>query len=283
MGTDVAKTSSACILPSNPSRTLDAPKQALNFFSSEKNKRLEDGYFDQASEICEVDVDEDELKAKRSSALHFLNQKGYFALFVVHVPPINCTENENKGVIGSVSKTTRGHRVAVRTKEVLDNGYRSRKYGMAFGKGSPHPRFYYKCLTKGCSGKKWVQRDYQDTRFLITTYEGVHVHGCYNMGVYNLHTPLCNDHMPNYVEDAADLAKTISPTKGGEAAYPKSWSLQFLRPDTSFLARYEDVFEASIQDMVAQPEYEGIPEASIRDESQQSGNRSIQAFERMFY
>ncbi|XP_022769623.1 uncharacterized protein LOC111313193 isoform X4 [Durio zibethinus] len=231
-GTDLTNSSSSCILPFNPLRTFDAPKQALSFFSSEKNKRLEDCYFDQAAEICEVDVDEDEPKAKRS----------------------NCTENENKGVIGPVSKTTRGHRVAVRTRSnsvVLDDGYRWRKYGKKKKsvQGNPHPRCYYKCSTMGCPAKKRFERDYQDTSFLITTYEGVHNHGCYNMRLYNLHTRLCNDHRANYMEDAADSAKTISPTKG-----------------------YEDVFEAPIQDIGVQPEYEGIPEALIRDESQQSAD-----------
>ncbi|XP_022769552.1 uncharacterized protein LOC111313103 isoform X2 [Durio zibethinus] len=211
-GTDLTtKSPSSCILPSNTLRTFDAPKQALSLFSSEKSNRLEDDYFDQASEICEVDVDEDEPKAKRS----------------------NCNENENKGVIGSVSKTTRAHRVAVRTRsnsELLDDGYRWRKYGTKNFKGNPHPRCYYKCSTMGCSVKKSVERDYKDTGILITTYEGVHNHGCYNKGFYDLQTRLCNDHRANYMEDTADSAKTIGPRKG-----------------------YEDVFEASIQDIGVQP------------------------------
>ncbi|XWS47897.1 hypothetical protein CRYUN_Cryun13aG0025300 [Craigia yunnanensis] len=83
--TDVRKsTSSESILPSIPwLRTSDASQQAWSF-SSEK-EWLED------SEISEVENDEDEPKAKRW----------------------NCTENENKGVIGSASKIARGDRIQV--------------------------------------------------------------------------------------------------------------------------------------------------------------------------
>ncbi|KAJ9170288.1 hypothetical protein P3X46_018408, partial [Hevea brasiliensis] len=35
---------------------------------------------------------------------------------------------------------------------------------------------YYKCSSGGCNVKKRVERDREDSRYVITTYEGVHNH-----------------------------------------------------------------------------------------------------------
>ncbi|CAN6539628.1 unnamed protein product [Malus baccata var. baccata] len=70
-------------------------------------------------------------------------------------------------------------RVAFKTKsevEILDDGFKWRKYGKKVVKNSPHPRNYYKCSVEGCLVKKRVERDREDPRFVITTYEGVHNH-----------------------------------------------------------------------------------------------------------
>ncbi|KAL5789403.1 hypothetical protein ACOSQ2_004291 [Xanthoceras sorbifolium] len=70
-------------------------------------------------------------------------------------------------------------RVAFRTKsevEVIDDGFKWRKYGKKGVKNSPHPRNYYKCSSEGCPVKKRVERDTEDPSYLITTYEGVHNH-----------------------------------------------------------------------------------------------------------
>ncbi|KAI3827732.1 hypothetical protein L1987_01815 [Smallanthus sonchifolius] len=70
-------------------------------------------------------------------------------------------------------------RVAFKTKsqiEILDDGFKWRKYGKKMVKNSPNPRNYYRCSTDGCSVKKRVERDVEDARYVITTYEGVHNH-----------------------------------------------------------------------------------------------------------
>ncbi|XP_017973861.1 PREDICTED: disease resistance protein At4g27190 isoform X2 [Theobroma cacao] len=182
-GTDVRKSiSSVCILPPTPGP--EAPEQPW-CFSSEK--------------INEVDDDEDEPKAKRW----------------------NYTENENKGTVGSASEAASGYRVAFRTRtniELLDDGYKWRKYGKKQVKGNPNSRNYYKCSTVACPVKKRVERDPLDTRYLITTYEGMHNH----------ESPFVK--ALNNMEDAAEAAETISPTKG-----------------------YGDVLEASTQDKGQHP------------------------------
>ncbi|CAK8569897.1 unnamed protein product [Lathyrus sativus] len=70
-------------------------------------------------------------------------------------------------------------RVAFKTMtevEILDDGYRWRKYGKKMVKNSPNPRNYYRCSVEGCPVKKRVERDNDDSRYVITTYEGMHTH-----------------------------------------------------------------------------------------------------------
>ncbi|XP_023908210.2 probable WRKY transcription factor 50 isoform X1 [Quercus suber] len=60
--------------------------------------------------------------------------------------------------------------------EILDDGFKWRKYGKKMVKNSPNPRNYYRCSIDGCPVKKRVERDRDDPRYVITTYEGVHNH-----------------------------------------------------------------------------------------------------------
>uniref|UniRef100_A0A0E0JNN5 WRKY domain-containing protein n=1 Tax=Oryza punctata TaxID=4537 RepID=A0A0E0JNN5_ORYPU len=62
--------------------------------------------------------------------------------------------------------------------DILDDGYRWRKYGQKAVKNSKHPRSYYRCTHHTCNVKKQVQRLAKDTSIVVTTYEGVHNHPC---------------------------------------------------------------------------------------------------------
>ncbi|XP_039123564.1 probable WRKY transcription factor 75 [Dioscorea cayenensis subsp. rotundata] len=83
--------------------------------------------------------------------------------------------NKKKGI----EKKERSHRYAFRTRsqvDILDDGYRWRKYGQKAVKNNRFPRNYYRCTHGGCSVKKQVQRLTEDEGVVVTTYEGVHTH-----------------------------------------------------------------------------------------------------------
>ncbi|KAL9256804.1 putative WRKY transcription factor 13 [Drosera capensis] len=60
--------------------------------------------------------------------------------------------------------------------DVLDDGYKWRKYGQKVVKNTQHPRSYYRCTQDSCRVKKRVERLADDPRMVITTYEGRHAH-----------------------------------------------------------------------------------------------------------
>uniref|UniRef100_A0A0D9X134 WRKY domain-containing protein n=1 Tax=Leersia perrieri TaxID=77586 RepID=A0A0D9X134_9ORYZ len=88
------------------------------------------------------------------------------------------------GAAGDASATERnmpapGQKIIVSTTsevDLLDDGYRWRKYGQKVVKGNPYPRSYYKCTYPGCDVKKQVERSVEEPNAVITTYEGKHIH-----------------------------------------------------------------------------------------------------------
>ncbi|KAL3585809.1 hypothetical protein D5086_012676 [Populus alba] len=88
-------------------------------------------------------------------------------------------QNENESILGGGSKPVRESRIVVQTTsdiDILDDGYRWRKYGQKVVRGNPNPRSYYKCTSAGCPVRKHVERASHDLRAVITTYEGKHNH-----------------------------------------------------------------------------------------------------------
>ncbi|KAI7998167.1 putative WRKY transcription factor 75 [Camellia lanceoleosa] len=89
--------------------------------------------------------------------------------------------NEVKSSSGKKKGDTkiRKPRYAFQTRsqvDILDDGYRWRKYGQKAVKNNKFPRSYYRCTHQGCNVKKQVQRLSKDEGVVVTTYDGMHSH-----------------------------------------------------------------------------------------------------------
>ncbi|KAL9246587.1 hypothetical protein vseg_020104 [Gypsophila vaccaria] len=88
-------------------------------------------------------------------------------------------EKKKGSTNSSEKKVMKKHRYAFQTRsqvDILDDGYRWRKYGQKAVKNNKFPRSYYRCTQQGCNVKKQVQRLSKDEGVVVTTYEGVHSH-----------------------------------------------------------------------------------------------------------
>ncbi|CAN6327467.1 unnamed protein product, partial [Urochloa humidicola] len=110
---------------------------------------------------------------------------GVFAAAPPHAVPAAgssisaAAQHAARGAAEAMPERPRTERIAFRTRseiEILDDGYKWRKYGKKSVKNSPNPRNYYRCSTEGCNVKKRVERDKDDPSYVVTTYEGTHNH-----------------------------------------------------------------------------------------------------------
>ncbi|XP_071694687.1 probable WRKY transcription factor 26 [Rutidosis leptorrhynchoides] len=70
-------------------------------------------------------------------------------------------------------------KIVVQTRseiDILDDGFKWRKYGQKVVKGNTFPRGYYRCAYAGCKVRKHVERVVSDPKSVVTTYEGKHKH-----------------------------------------------------------------------------------------------------------
>ncbi|CAN6713575.1 unnamed protein product [Malus baccata var. baccata] len=94
-----------------------------------------------------------------------------------------CLGDRNAGMMKSArkegDKVNKKQKYAFQTRsqvDILDDGYRWRKYGQKVVKNNKFPRSYYKCTHQGCMVKKQIQRLSKDEGIVVTTYDGIHTH-----------------------------------------------------------------------------------------------------------
>ncbi|KAK4268498.1 hypothetical protein QN277_025149 [Acacia crassicarpa] len=134
-------------------------------------------------------------------------------------------ENESDAYASSANRTVREPRVVVQTTseiDILDDGYRWRKYGQKVVKGNPNPRSYYKCTAQGCSVRKHIERAAHDMKAVITTYEGKHSHdvpaargsGSYNMNAASLNSNPTSNNVTAPIRPSASSAAALTSYPG---------------------------------------------------------------------
>lgn len=94
--------------------------------------------------------------------------------------------NTEVGPVAAPVESSSGHnkvvaepKIVVQTRsevDLLDDGFKWRKYGQKVVKGNTNPRSYYKCTFAGCNVRKHVERAPSDPKSVVTTYEGKHNH-----------------------------------------------------------------------------------------------------------
>ncbi|KQK13089.1 hypothetical protein BRADI_1g07970v3 [Brachypodium distachyon] len=76
-------------------------------------------------------------------------------------------------------RVVKKHKITLQTPsevDLLDDGYRWRKYGQKVVKGNPRPRSYYKCTAENCNVRKQIERASSNPSCVLTTYTGRHSH-----------------------------------------------------------------------------------------------------------
>ncbi|KAM1039814.1 hypothetical protein ACFX2I_029071 [Malus domestica] len=140
--------------------------------------------------------------------------------------------DHNEGISAPGNRTVREPRVVVQTTsdiDILDDGYRWRKYGQKVVKGNPNPRSYYKCTNPGCPVRKHVERASHDIRAVITTYEGKHNHDVPAARGSGSHAAV-NRPIPNNNNNVASAMRPITHHTNNSA---NTNSVQNLRQPTS--------------------------------------------------
>ncbi|KAJ0251379.1 WRKY transcription factor 34 [Hirschfeldia incana] len=176
------------------------------------------------------------------------------------------------------TRGTREPKVVVQTTsdvDILEDGYRWRKYGQKVVKGNPNPRSYYKCTASGCIVTKHVERASDDLTSVLTTYIGKHTHevpaarnsshlspGCSGTIQGGLATQTQNHHVhypvPNSISEG--MVTTNSSTFDFQTPMRPPWA------DFSVYGGKTELLGLSISGLaIGQERFTGLPTPAISD------------------
>ncbi|CDY47546.1 BnaC03g69160D [Brassica napus] len=91
---------------------------------------------------------------------------------------VNIKENMVSNIIG-VTRLNKTQRVIIQVEseeDHPDDGFRWRKYGQKVVTGNANPRSYYRCTYTGCEVKKLVEKNVDNVKLVVATYDGIHEH-----------------------------------------------------------------------------------------------------------
>ncbi|XP_066386076.1 probable WRKY transcription factor 26 [Miscanthus floridulus] len=108
--------------------------------------------------------------------------------------------------------------------DLLDDGYRWRKYGQKVVKGNPRPRSYYKCIADNCKVRKQIERASTDPRCILTTYTGRHNHDPPSRGNEAAATVAAGGSI-------TDPAPSSANTASGSGAFQENWGVRQLKEE----------------------------------------------------
>ncbi|EXB40317.1 putative WRKY transcription factor 75 [Morus notabilis] len=161
---------------SSSSLSLNTTSTQLANYGTESqgNMKMSNGFLGLMSEMDHQVIDNNNIPAGSGNVV--VSQSGFEIDHVLKSEKKSGGNNNNnyKG-----QKKIRKPRYAFQTRsqvDILDDGYRWRKYGQKAVKNNKFPRSYYRCTHQGCNVKKQVQRLTKDEGVVVTTYEGMHSH-----------------------------------------------------------------------------------------------------------
>ncbi|XP_061368015.1 probable WRKY transcription factor 4 [Gastrolobium bilobum] len=170
------------ILSSNENSNMQGNLHSTYQFQGRGLNRLKEGMSSHSMSKM-VDIESSHITAERVSGTSDSEEVGDYETEVDEKNDEPDPKRRNTKVRlqdpASSHRTVTEPRIIVQTTsevDLLDDGYRWRKYGQKVVKGNPYPRSYYKCTTPDCSVRKHVERASTDPKAVITTYEGKHNH-----------------------------------------------------------------------------------------------------------
>lgn len=145
------KSSDACGLTSHPTESVDV--QPLSIVTERAD--IVDGTLSESHKIRDEVDNNDYSDSKRQKK----------DMYRVDATPVDKRTSEPRLIVHTQSLV-----------DIVNDGYRWRKYGQKIVKGNLNPRSYYRCSSAGCPVKKHVERAAYDPKVVLTTYEGQHDH-----------------------------------------------------------------------------------------------------------